>query len=34
MKLTTQLVLIIVIVALAAFIIFAGPAACTKIRSM
>ena len=34
MTITRQLVLIAVIVALAAILIFAGPAACNKIRSM
>jgi hypothetical protein len=33
-KLSTQLILLIAVVALAALVVFAGPAACNKIRSM
>jgi hypothetical protein len=33
-KLTTQAILLIALVALAALVVFAGPAACNKIRSM
>jgi hypothetical protein len=34
MKLTTQAILLIALVALIALIVFAGPAACNKFRSM